>query len=425
MPLLFCPFCIYFVLEKLICMKTMRLFAFLLMVATAFEACDKPNNELKPLELSTKAASFVKEGAPFTFEYIERINAEAEKDYIISPLSMQFLLGMILNGARGETLDEICDVLGYGAGETEAVNEYCLSLLRQLPSMDKKTKLEIANAIFVDDGWPLLDSYKSIVGKNYDAKIDNLNFGEIEKSTKIINNWCKDHTNGMIPKILDQVDPAMLCYLLNAMYFKSEWKDKFSKSLTAYEEFTNERGVMSTVKMMKQERRYYYYECDCFQAVRLPYGNGAFSMTVLLPKKGFKVADVAKALRETDWDDLRRSFSSTEVDLWLPRFETKYSIKLNDILSAMGMPSSFDSAKADFKAMSNYAGYLSFVKQDAAIKVDEEGTEAAVVSSAGMMKESAMPADNVVFHADHPFLYLITEQATGVVLFAGRYANIL
>ena len=111
------------------------------------------------------------------------------------------------------------------------------------------------------------------------------------------------------------------------------------------------------------------------------------------------------------------------VDLWLPRFETKYNMMLNDILSAMGMPDAFDAAKADFSPLSDYALRLSFVQQHAAIKVDEEGTEAAAVSSAGFEKNAAMPMDDVVFHADHPFLYLITESSSGVVLFAGRFGN--
>jgi serpin B len=145
-------------------------------------------------------------------------------------------------------------------------------------------------------------------------------------------------------------------------------------------------------------------------------------MTVFLPLEGFTTADVIKNLKSVGLDAVRY-MSNYEVDLWLPRFETTYHIKLNDILSEMGMPSSFDSSKADFTAMSAYAAYLSFVQQDAVIKVDEEGSEAAVVSSAGMMKNAAGPVDHVVFHADHPFLYMITESSTGAVLFAGRYSG--
>ena len=380
------------------------------------------HNEYKPLELTTKGAEFVQKGESFTFEFIDRINAEAEKDYIISPLSMQFLLGMILNGAQGETAEQIAEVLGYGAGEVAQVNEYCLSMLNQLPNLDRKTGIAIANAIYVDEGYDLKDAYKSEVGKYYKAEVANLDFSKSAEALKEINGWCKKNTGGMIDKILDEVSPDMLAYLLNALYFKGQWKDKFNKASSAEETFTDEAKTKSKVTMMKAEKKFSYAENDVFQAVRLPYGNGAYSMIVMLPKSGHTVADISATLRKSDWSTLRYGFDSREVDLWLPRFETKFNMKLNDLLSEMGMPYSFD-ARADFKAMSQDAAYLSFVQQHAIIKVDEEGTEAAAVSSAGMVKEAAMVLDNAVFHADHPFIYLITEASTGVVLFAGRFSN--
>ena len=405
---------------KHICM--LATLAALLMMSASCDKYNEKNNPYKALEIPTKATAFVEEGTAFSFDFIDRINASGKEDYIISPLSMQFLLGMILNGAQGATADEICSVLGYGSGEVDAVNEYVHSLLKQLPDMDKQTTLSIANAIFVDDGWPLKDSYVKAVEKNYDAKVSNLDFGNNAASLNAINGWCKRQTHGMIDKILDEVDPGMLCYLLNAMYFKSQWKEKFSKSATAEESFTKEDGTKKQVKMMKQKEHFSYKENDVFQAVKMTYSNGVFAMTVLLPKNGHKVADVTAYLKKIDWRDERYGWENPEVDLWFPRFETKYSIKLNDLLSAMGMPRSFNPDLAEFKAMSDYAGYLSFVKQDAVIKVDEEGTEAAAVSIGGMAKETAAPPmEKVVFHADHPFLYLISENSTGAILFAGRY----
>ena len=385
---------------------------------------DNPDNTYRPIELTTKSTEFLKKGKTFTFNYIDMVNGATKKDYVVSPLSMQFLLGMILDGARGNTAAEICKVLGYGAGEVEAVNEYALSMLQQLPGLDKKTTLNIASAIFVDDGWPLLNTYKSDVKKYYDAEISNLNFSDGAAALNAINGWCSKHTNGLIPKILNEVNPNMLAYLLNAIYFKSQWKDKFNKEMTTDETFLYEDGSKGQVKMMKQELKALYTETDVFEAARLPYGNGAFSMVVLLPTKGHGVSDITASLCKCDWDELFSSMLKCEVDLWLPRFETKYSIELNDILAEMGMPSAFDSLRADLKGMSKYALRLSFVKQDAVIKVDEEGTEAAAVSSAGVEKATSVgPGRHVVFHADRPFLYIITESSTGAVLFAGRYGS--
>ena len=175
--------------------------------------------------------------------------------------------------------------------------------------------------------------------------------------------------------------------------------------------------------MMKNLEDYLYQDNDDFRVVSLPYGNGAFSMKVILPQAGKSLVDVTSALKTADWDQFLSKMVTCNVDLWLPKFETKYSKKLNDILSEMGMPSAFSAEAADFKAMSDDALCLSFVKQDAAIKVDEEGTEAAAISSAGLKATSAGPGEHIVFHADHPFLYLITESSTGAILFAGKYGG--
>ncbi|MCR5017842.1 MAG: serpin family protein [Bacteroidales bacterium] len=403
----------------------MKRLSIILAVAAALVACDKlgnGNDECKPLELSTKSAEFVQEGQRFAFEFIDRVDASAEGDYIISPLSMQFLLGMVLDGAQGETADEICDVLGYGKGEKADVDKFCLSMLEQLPNMDKKTKLALANALFSDKSFPILDSYKSNVAKYYKAEIQNLDFSNSSSALKTINGWASKKTNKMIPKVLDSVSPDRPVILMNALYFKGEWTNTFKKSSTSDETFTNEAGVQSTVKMMKESSKSYKYtENDVYQAVNMPYGNGAYSMTVFLPKKGHKVADVVDVLKKSDWNAVLKGMSSEALSLWFPRFETKYEVVLNDMLCAMGMPRAF-SGSADFSALSSFPLYLYLVKQNAIIKVDEEGTEAAAVSVA-VFEKNAAPGPEFSFHADHPFLYVITEASTGVILFAGKYSN--
>ena len=403
------------------------LFAFAIIIVGG-SSCEKigdedlQDNPYKKLSLTTRSSDFASKGNAFAFNYIDRVNDAVEGDFFISPLSMQFLLGMVLNGAREQTADEICSVLGYGKGEIDAVNDYCLSMLKQLPDLDKRTKLTIANAIFVNKDYSLLNSYKTDVGKFYEAEVENLDFSKNSSSTKAINKWCSDHTKGLVPEIIDSVDPRILAYLLNAMYFKSQWKEKFPKGNTSKETFTDERGVKTTVQMMKNEKRFAYQDDDVIRAVCLPYGNGAYSMMVILPAEGKTLSDVTNYLEMNTWEDFQRRMVMCDVDLKLPKFETKFEITLNDILSAMGMPSAFDPMKADFKAMSDAAMCLSVVKQKAAIKVDEEGTEAAVVSMTGMAM-AAYPGDHIVFHADRPFLYLITESSTGAILFAGKFSG--
>ncbi|MBR5041904.1 MAG: serpin family protein [Bacteroidales bacterium] len=381
------------------------------------------DNPYTPLSLSTRQQEMLNTGHKFSFEFLDRIEKDSPgEDYVISPLSMQILLGMILNGAQGKTAEEICSVLGYGKESTAEVNEFCLAMLTQLPGLDKKTKLSMANSIFVDKGYDLLNSYKATVKKYYDAEIDNLDFNDTKGSADIINKWCSDHTNGLIPKILDEVSPAMLCYLLNAMYFKGEWVNKFNANSTRDEAFYRDGKECRKVPMMYNYRKFGYTENDLFQAVSLPYGNSVFSMTVLLPKSKHNTEEITGYLKANGWRSVAGSMFSRNVDLSLPRFETKYHKNLNELLSKMGMPLSFTGG-ADFSLMSPDALKLSFVQQDAVIKVDEEGAEAAAVSSAGMEKTTAIPQDPpVVFRADHPFIYVISEAGSGAILFAGRYS---
>ena len=237
-------------------MRGLAVAASLLMVAISCEKIenidDEPDNPYQEIEITTKSADFVQQGLPFTFDYIGRINDGTEENYIISPLSMQFLLGMILDGTRGETADEICTVLGYGKGEVDAVNEYCLSMLQQLPELDKKTTLSIANAIVVNQQYSLLDSYQATVGKYYEAFVSKKDFSDSDAAVAEINQWCSDHTGGMVPKVLERVSIDMLCYLFNALYFKSEWKFMYDKSATSDEDFTNDAGQKVKVKMMNR-----------------------------------------------------------------------------------------------------------------------------------------------------------------------------
>ena len=387
---------------------------------------DDGNNPYSPISLSTKQSDFVKAGNSFAGRFIDKIDENAlrqkQNEWIVSPLSLQLALGMLLNGAQGETATEICRTLGYGEGETAEINAWAKLMLEQLPKLDKKTDLALADAIFYNKTMTLKAPYKDAVGTSYKATFEALDFTKTKASADVINKWCDQQTKGLIPHVLDEVDPSYLAYLVNALYFKSQWREKFARSASGNETFYQEDGSKGKVKMMKQAgKKFQYGETEVWQAIRLPYGNGNFAMTVVLPKEGHSVREISAALGK---GETVNTVWQVEADLWLPRFETKYHIKLNDILMDLGMPRSF-SPKADFKAMSDYASFVGCVQQDAVIKVDEEGTEAAAVTVVGVLGATAYiePPQKVVFHADHPFLYLITESSTGTILFAGKYSG--
>lgn len=400
--------------------------------ATTASSCDKTvtiggnddNNPRKEIELTKAQSEFVSSGNTFAFNFIDKINTEETKDYMVSPLSLQFLLGMILEGAEGRTAEEISTVLGYGSDGAQEVNEYCLAMLSQLPNVDKATKLSIANAIILNQECTLRKDYKETVEKYYLAEAVNKDFYDVKGTADYINNWCSKQTQGMIPKVLDEVSPDIMAYLINALYFKSKWSLQFNKDFSAKKQFTDEAGKKEDITMMIQESDFRHFSGKEFNAVQMDYGNGAYTMTVMLPNSGYKVADVCAYLKTASWQEFLGRFYTRKVNLWIPRFETEYKIKLNDILSEMGMPKSF-APGAEFLKMSEDANYLDFIQQFTKIIVDEEGTEAAAISIGGMARNTSvgMPDPIVYFHADHPFLYVISERSTGAVLFAGRFSN--
>ena len=390
-----------------------------------FGSCLAQNNERKRIELDEAQRNYVEAGNDFAFRFLKQIDAGEPGNWFVSPVSLQYLLGLVLDGAEGATADEICQTLGYPAGQSEAVDAYCRKMLSELPNLDKKTKLTLANAIFFNDKMTIKVPYKKRVEKFYDAEVESLDFYQKQGTLRTINGWCNRQTNGLIPAVLDDVSPDMFAYLLNALYFKGTWMYPFNKRYTQDRTFTLESGQKKEIPMMMKERKYGYGENDVFQRVVLPYGNGSYSMIVLLPKKGHTVADVIASVNGENWKDIHSRWGyGTLINVWLPPFESKYHIQLNDILCDMGMPRSFGPA-AQFKPMSDDALWLSFVQQDAVIKVDEEGTEAAAITSAGMLGATAVPEPPRVidFHCDHPFLYLITENSTGTILFAGKFSG--
>ena len=376
-------------------------------------------------ELTAEQKAMAATGNDFSFRFLQQIDQNEKGDWFVSPTSLQMLLSVILNGAKDGTADEIARTLGFEVSELDALNDFNRMMLDRLPKLDPATKLVIGNAVFVNQMYPIEKKYKNLVEKYYDAEVKNLDFKSEKSTLRTINGWCNKQTNGLIPSVLESVDPNMFAYLLNALYFKGAWMYPFTKSWTQERTFHLENGEEKQLWMMEKERKFSYGENELFQRIRLPYGDGFYAMYVLLPKEGHTVAEVVASLDGKDWDELRRNmYADTKVNLWLPRFETKYHIKLNDILKSMGMPGSF-APGANFKAMSLNADYLDFVQQDAIIKVDEKGSEAAAVTVGGMMGATAIPEPPRVidFHADHPFLYLIVEAQSGSVLFAGKFTG--
>ena len=393
----------------------------------------------QPIQLTEAQRVFANDNNQFTLNFLKTVNEvdKSGKSFIYSPLSITYVLGMVNDAAIGQTEQELEQTLGFHEGGIKAVNDYCKKLIEGLPKVDDKVQLNIANAIFLNKDYTLKEQYQKNMQQYYDAKAEALDFSS-SQTLGHINGWCNEKTNGMIPTILDEIKPDMVSYLLNAIYFKADWASKFDEKNTKTETFTTKSGS-TQLPLMHQKVLISYMKNDTYSAVIIPYGSGLWNMTVLLPEEGKTTDDIIKAMTQNctnnqGWCDLSgNTFSGYEVDLKLPSFETKSDTDdfggdgLIDLLKPMGIHMAFDSNLAEIPNMANVEVYIAMMRQKAAIKVNEEGSEAAAVTVAGMMEKSynGQPDEypKATFHANCPFVYVIREQSSGVILFVGKFTG--
>ena len=402
----------------------------------------------QPIQLTEAQRVFANDNNQFTLNFLKTVNDvdKSGKSFIFSPLSITYVLGMVNDAATGETEKELEQTLGFHEGGIKAVNEYCKKLIDGLPKVDERVKLNIANAIFLNKNYTLKSQFGQDMQTYYDAKAEALDFSS-PQTLSLINSWCSDKTNGMIPTILDEVNPNMMSYLLNAIYFKADWASKFDQNNTREEAFAKENGS-TELPMMHQNVLIQYLNNDIFSAVKIPYGSGLWNMMVLLPEEGKTTDDVINhfatcglsgveglicQITEDNIATMKKNyFSPYEVDLKLPRFETssdtdKLGIEggLVGLMKNMGINLAFDSYFAEIPNMCEVPVYIAMMRQKAKIKVNEEGSEAAAVTVAGMIEMSAMPMEypKATFHANRPFVYVIQEASSGVILFVGKFTG--
>ena len=373
-------------------------------------------NVRKDITLTEEEKQLVESSNDFAFRLFQK--ARGDESSIMSPLSITYALGMMNNGAAGQTQQEINDVLGFGQAGADGINNFCRKLLTEAPVLDEETTAEIANTIYVNSGkgYELQQGFIDKANEYYDAQPEARNFYDGE-TWEVINHWANDHTHGMIPKVFDNegaFNQDAVSYLLNAIYFKGAWANKFDKAYTRDEAFNGGE----TVPMMHQEENFVYSENELYQAVRLPYGNGAYEMTVFLPREGKTIGDVVSKMNGKNWRE--KYANSSLVDLKLPRLKTETSLPLVDIMSELGMPTAF-TPEAEFPYFGNRDVFIGNMFQKAAIDLDEEGTEAAAVTIIEVAENAI--SDEIVFHANRPFFYIISEQSTGAIFFMGQYVG--
>lgn len=403
-------------------MKKLMMFLLLLSFLPSCEMLQDEEEIVKPKEIVLRAPlqKRVVQDNDFAFELLRKtIENNDDENVFLSPMSVSIALGMALNGAENETETQIASVLQLRDMTYAEINEYYKIMQSNLPNVDPKVKLSIANAVWYDMQFDVKQSFLDVNAENFDAYIKMLNF-KSPASLDTINSWCSRKTNKLIPTILDEIPAEAVMYLTNAIYFKGLWSKKFDKKNTREAEFRNQSNQNVRVNMMSLKDTFMYYEDETAQYLTMPYGGKAFSMTVMLPVEGKSTDSLLVGFDATKWQNIQTGMTGREVQVFMPRLKVENKFKLKETLEDMGMPVAF-TPMANFSGISDTPVMISDVIHKTYVTVDEEGTEAAAVTAV-QFEYTSIP-EYKLFNVNRPFVFIISEKSTGVILFAGKIGN--
>ena len=393
---------------------------FLLLLLFVFVACENvfPQQNSREIKINHKTAQLIKSNNRFGLELFKEVahQTNGSQNFMISPLSATLALSMTYDGAAGTTKTAFENTFHFSGLSNHKVNKSLSKMCTALIKADPQVTFRLANSIWYRNTFHVKHHFLKTNEKYYDAEVKALNFKN-QSSIKTINHWVDEKTNGKIPSIINQINPADMMILINATYFKGNWQSKFKPSNTTKEPFTLKNGTVVRVPTMMQKTKTGYLKNDLFTAVDLPYGNGNFSMVLMLPDKGKTVKDIENALNQTTWEQWIAGLNNqTEVYIHLPKFKFEFEKTLNDNLTKLGLGVAFSGSANFSKINPKVPLNISVVKQKTFIDVNEEGTEAAAVTSV-IMKATAVFAKYIFFNK--PFLFAIKEKNTNAILFIG------
>jgi len=354
----------------------------------------------------------------FAFDiFKEAASSENDTNVLVSPYSISSALGMTFNGAGGATKDSIAGTLRYDDMPIKVINSSYKNLDQQIKSINSMISIETANSIWYADNFEVKQDFLDINREYFGADILSADFAD-PKVCDQINGWIEGKTNGKIRDMLDcPIEPDVIMYIINAIYFKGVWKYQFDSTKTMEMPFYLADGSRSDCDMMKQRNEYLYQANADFQALEIPYADGRFGMSVFLPAHGKSVDKFIAGLTYENWNKWQSDFAKDSITLWLPKFRVNYNILLNDALIALGMRNAFG-GNADFSGISESARiFISRVLHNTFIQVDEQGTEAAAATVVEFKKGPGQKNKMVV---NRPFVYVIHDNGTGAILFIGK-----
>ena len=402
----------------------------LLLLAVLAAGCDSQGpgsaeTDPTPISLSPLGEDLVGQSNAFGVRLFARTAAETDENVMLSPLSASVALTMLLNGADGQTRAQILALLDAPDGaDPAAVNESHRVLRDQLLAADPEVSLALANAVFYRDTFgpsvraPFLEAMRG----PFAARVEGLDFGS-PAALEAINGWASASTAGRVPTVLDELSPDLVMALLNAVYFKGTWTTQFDPADTRPGDFHLAGGQTVQTPMMWGTVPALTVQGDGYSALELPYGRRNFSFVVMMPDEG-TLGDFAAGLEAGTWTDVAARLDAHQawgdVLVALPRFSFSSETVLNSQLQALGMVDAFQEGVANLSRISEDSRIVvSTVKQDAFIDVNEEGTEAAAVTTVEIVDTSAGPG----FVADRPFVFAIRERTTNTLLFIGQLTD--
>jgi len=400
------------------------------LVAVAFTgSCSKNNNtepDLTPksITLTAEAPQAIKSNNEFGIGLFTKVAEEENKNLMLSPISAYTALTMLLNGCGGDTYTQLQGTLKYPEGMTIGdINEAYNSLVGQLLIADPKVKLALANAIFYRNGFSIKAPFLEKMHNDYKATVDDLDFAAPAALTTI-NKWASDNTNGKIPEVLQEISAQAVMFIMNALYFNGDWSYQFDKSLTQERLFYPDGGNASDVSTMNGEVGSKVVSGNGFRAIEMPYGRTNFTMVVIVPDGTLNA--FYPSLTSHLWNQITSDLDGMDefgkTIVFIPKFKFSYEKFLNDQLQSMGMVDAFIDGVANLSGISNNSIFVSFVKQNTFVDVDEEGTEAAAVTTIGINLTS-MPPQPQQFVIDKSFIFAIRERTTNTLLFIGQVVN--
>jgi serine protease inhibitor len=406
----------------------------LVAVMAATSGCDslfgpKPDNSLMrglPRALTVEERAVIQASNSFAFDILrETVRQQPADNVFLSPLSASLALGMTMNGARGTTQDGMRSVLGFGDMEVARVNEAYRALIDLLVRLDRGVDIRIANSIWARQGFPFHEDFYDTARRYFDAEVSTLDFARHDAAATI-NRWVAQKTGDRIEDIVEAPIPHdVVMYLINAVYFKGDWRVRFQRDLTADAPFRRPDGSQTTVPMMMQQRAellHHYDAAAAVDVVELLYGRGAFAMTIVLPAAGVDVDDVIADLDATQWRTWLDGLQERQLQFAMPRFRLEYETLMNEPLVTLGMGVAFGrSPGTDFRGLSplGLELFITNVRQKTFVDVNEEGTEAAAATSVEIGRTSGPPSVRV----DRPFLLAIRERFSGTILFIGKVGD--